>query len=358
MNVLGIETSCDETAAAVVTSEGAVLSNIVATQVPVHARYGGVVPELASRNHLLSALPVVENALSEAQLTMEEIDAIAVTQGPGLIGSLLVGIQTAKAIAWTHDLPLIGVDHVEAHITAAQLSAPPSDPGHVPVEPPYVALVASGGHTTLYNVVQLGEYEILGHTLDDAAGEAFDKVAKMSGLSYPGGVAIQNTAELGGNPDAHRFPRALMKAGNLDFSFSGLKTAVRNHLETLDAIPTGKVLADIAASTQEAIVDALVEKAVRGLRRAGSRVLVLAGGVAANKRLREKTVAACKREGARAVLTPFAYCTDNAAMVAGLGARLLAQNPALREVRGLGLDAYANLRVGSPRSHRRPKDTN
>jgi N6-L-threonylcarbamoyladenine synthase len=356
MNVLGIETSCDETAAAIVTGEGRVLSNIVATQIPVHARYGGVVPELASRNHLLAALPVVESALAEAQMERGDLDAIAVTQGPGLIGSLLVGIQTAKSIAWAFDLPLIGVDHVEAHITAAQLSAPPSDPDHVPVEPPYVALVASGGHTTLYHVRKIGEYEILGHTLDDAAGEAFDKIAKMSGLPYPGGVAIQNVAARGGDPEAHRFPRALMKAGNLDFSFSGLKTAVRNHLETLDETPVDQELADLAASAQEAIVDALVEKAIRGLRRSGCRVLVLGGGVAANHRLREKTLTACRGEDARAVLTPFAYCTDNAAMVAGLGARLLREDPTLGAEHGLDLDAYANLRVGSPRSHRRPQE--
>ena len=214
MLILGIETSCDETAAAVIDENRTVLSNVIATQIPVHARYGGVVPELASRNHAEAILPVIEEALNVAKTDLDKIDAIAVTQGPGLIGSLLVGLQTAKAIAYSRQIPLVGVDHVEAHITAPMLQPPASHPDFVPVSSPYVALVASGGHTALYDVADIGQYEILGHTVDDAAGEAFDKVAKLLGLPYPGGVSIQNTGG-GGNPDRWSFPRAMMKKGNL-----------------------------------------------------------------------------------------------------------------------------------------------
>ena len=349
MLILGIETSCDETAAAIVDGTLEVLSNVIATQIPVHARYGGVVPELASRNHAEAILPVIEEALSVANVTMEDISGIAVTQGPGLIGSLLVGLQTAKAIAFTRNIPLIGVDHVEAHITAPMLKAPQSHPDFVPVETPYMALVASGGHTALYDVEEIGTYRVIGHTVDDAAGEAFDKVAKLLGLPYPGGVAIQNTGE-GGNASRWNFPRAMMKKGNFNFSFSGLKTSVRNHLEENGRPESPEDLTDLCASVQEAIVDALVAKTLKAAIETGRKTIVLAGGVAANKRLREKMTNVCIGKGFTCVRTPMPYCTDNAAMIAGLGVQLL--NRENSEFNDLALDAYANLRVGSPRTHR------
>jgi N6-L-threonylcarbamoyladenine synthase len=343
--ILGIETSCDETAAAIVQLDGMVLSNVVSTQVPVHARYGGVVPELASRNHLLAMIPVIDAALEAAKLSLEQIDAIAVTQGPGLIGSLLVGLQTAKTLAMTLKVPLLGVDHVEAHITAAMLAPPEGSEDGDALEPPYVAMVASGGH-------EVGSYHVLGHTVDDAAGEAFDKSAKMMGLPYPGGVAIQNAGE-SGNPNAIAFPRAMMKPGNMNFSFSGLKTAVRNYLQS-EGVSTrdDPRIPDIAASVQEAIVDVLLEKSIRAIRTTPYQTLVLAGGVAANKRLREKAAERCAKERYRLVRTPMPYCTDNAAMVAGLGALLLRKGGNDATGVDLSMDAYANLKVGSPRSHR------
>lgn len=349
MYVLGIESSCDETAAAVVQGDGRVLSNVIATQIPVHARYGGVVPELASRNHTEAIIPVIESALESANLTLKNIDAIAVTQGPGLIGSLLVGLQTAKAIALTQNIPLIGIDHVEAHITAPMLQGPESHPDHVPVEAPYVALVASGGHTALYDVAKVGSYTVLGHTVDDAAGEAFDKVAKLIGLAYPGGVSIQHMSQ-GGNPDRWKFPRAMMKPGVINFSFSGLKTAVRNHVEKSPESLLPENLPDLCASVQEAIVDALVAKTMRAILATQRDCVVLAGGVAANLRLREKMTDACQKEKITCVRTPMPYCTDNAAMIAGLGVKLLQSN--LYAFDDLSLDAYANLRVGSPRTYR------
>ena len=344
MLILGIETSCDETAAAVVDDER-VLSNVVATQVPVHARYGGVVPELASRNHLLDALPTIERALSEADVPLERIEGVAVTQGPGLIGALLVGLQTAKAIAWSRRLPIVGVDHVEAHITAALL-------GPEPPTMPYVALAVSGGHTSLTLVEDIGRYRVLGHTLDDAAGEAFDKVAKLLSLPYPGGVAIDHLSD-GGDPRAVDLPRAIMTRGNLDFSFSGLKTAVRYHVEGREAATlVGQGLADLAASVQEAIVDVLVEKSARAAESVGAPTVVLAGGVAANRRLRARAAEVFAGRGLRLCLTPLPFCTDNAAMVAGLGRRLFARGEGLPPDRALDLDAYANVAVGSPRSTR------
>ena len=351
MLVLGIETSCDETAAAIVEDARWVRSNVVATQIPVHARYGGVVPELASRNHLLDVLPTLERALAEAGVGLSDLDAVAVTQGPGLVGSLLVGVQTAKSIALARGIPLVGVDHIEAHITAALLAPPDGTQGSEP-ELPYVALAVSGGHTTLYLVRSVGEYEVLGHTLDDAAGEAFDKVAKMVGLPYPGGVAIDRAAEHG-DPRAVELPRALMGRESLDFSFSGLKTAVRNFLagRTSASLTEGE-LADLAASVQEAIVDVLVKKALRATRATGVKQLVLAGGVAANRRLRAAMTEACGPRGVALCLTPLELCTDNAAMVAGLGARLLARGDGLSPEEALSLDAYANVRLGSPRSTR------
>jgi N6-L-threonylcarbamoyladenine synthase len=349
--ILGVETSCDETAAAVVEDTTRVRSNVVATQVPVHARYGGVVPELASRNHLLDVLPTIERALALAGVGFADIGAIAVTQGPGLVGSLLVGLQTAKTLAFARRIPLVGVDHIEAHITAALLD-PPTPDGHVPVRFPYVALAVSGGHTSLYLVEDLDRYTVLGHTLDDAAGEAFDKVAKMVGLPYPGGVAIDRASEQG-DPRAVDLPRAWMGKDSLDFSFSGLKTAVRNHIETRGGAPVQeREMADLAASVQEAIVEVLVEKARRAVVATGARHVVIAGGVAANRRLRAAMGASGVRHGHAVTLTPTPFCTDNAAMIAGLGARRLERGQALSRDEAIRLDAYANVRLGSPRSGR------
>ncbi|NUN16698.1 MAG: tRNA (adenosine(37)-N6)-threonylcarbamoyltransferase complex transferase subunit TsaD [Myxococcales bacterium] len=346
--ILGIETSCDETAASVVELTGTVRSNVVATQIPVHARYGGVVPELASRNHVMSILPVVREALNSAYLSWSGLAAIAVTQGPGLIGALLVGIQTAKSLAYAFKLPLIAVDHVEAHVTAAMLSNP-KHPEMPTATPPYVAMVASGGHTALYRVDAIGNYTVLGHTLDDAAGEAFDKVAKMMGLPYPGGLAIDRVSREG-NPAAIAFPRGMMGAANLDFSFSGLKTAVRNYLANRGSFPLSSIeIADIAASAQEAIVDVLVEKTIRAARGEHVRQVVLSGGVAANHRLRERLSRRCEEEQVQVVLTPLEYCTDNAAMVANLGRLFYSRGEFTSPD---ALDAYANLRIGSPRGIR------
>ncbi|MCB9786018.1 MAG: tRNA (adenosine(37)-N6)-threonylcarbamoyltransferase complex transferase subunit TsaD [Deltaproteobacteria bacterium] len=323
--MLAIESSCDETAAAVVTDERRVLSNVVATQIPVHARYGGVVPELASRSHLTAIRPVVEQALSDAGCTLDEVDAIAVTTGPGLAGCLLVGLQMAKSIAWTRGLPLVPVNHIAAHVDAIFLSDERGAGAVVP-ELPYVALAVSGGHTSLARVDAPGVLVPLGQTLDDAAGEAFDKVAKMMGLPYPGGVHIDRLGREG-DPAAIALPRPMLGKG-LDFSFSGLKTAVRYWLE--GARDDGASQADLAASAQEAIVDVLVAKSLEACRQQGLRDLVVAGGVACNSRLRDRMLGAAAEAGLRAHLTPARYCTDNAAMIGGLGAMLLARGEALQ----------------------------
>ena len=310
MLTLGIETSCDETAAAVVEDGRLVRSEVIASQIEVHRRFGGVVPEIASRNHLVAVLPVIDAALSQAGVALADLDAIAVTAGPGLAGALLVGVQAAKALAWTTDLPLVGVHHLAGHLHAIALS----DPAPVP---PFLGLVVSGGHSSLYVVEAGPHYRLLGRTLDDAAGEAFDKVAKLLGLPYPGGVQIDRLAK-GGNPKAIAFPRALQKRTTFDFSFSGLKTSVRQHLER-HGDPQGQALHDLCASFQEAVCDVLSARAVRACRDSGLTRLVLCGGVAANGRLR----ALCSERAAAAGLELFlpepALCTDNAAMIAAAG---------------------------------------
>ena len=315
MQILGIETSCDETAAAVVDGEGRVLSNVISSQVPIHARYGGVVPELASRNHLMSMIPVIQQALDDAGTDLQGIDRVAVTQGPGLIGALMVGVQAAKSMARARGLPLVPIHHTEAHITAVFLRG--GDQTEVLPDMPYVALAVSGGHSSIYEVQEIGRYRRLGTTLDDAAGEAFDKVARLLGLEYPGGVSIQNLARHG---DRTRFdlPRAMRRKGNLDFSFSGLKTATRTLLESLGTLDED-TRADVAASFQEAVVDSLVTKTLAAAAREGVRDVVVAGGVAANERLRERFSESCTAAGLRLHLTALPYCTDNAAMIAGLG---------------------------------------
>jgi len=303
--VLGIETSCDETAAAVVANGAAILSSVVSSQVDLHARFGGVVPEIASRAHVELLTPAVAEALIEAGVT-SGVDAVAATVGPGLAGALLVGVSTAKALALVWDVPFIGVNHMEAHLYAALLEEPD-------LKPPLVALLVSGGHTMLVEMQDHGRYRLLGSTVDDAAGEAFDKVARFLGLGYPGGPAIQEAAA-SGNPEAIRFPRAMMDDG-YEFSFSGLKTAVINHVRKHPEVTTP----DVAASFQAAVVDVLVTKAVRAAEECGAEALCLGGGVAANGPLRERTAAECARRGLRAVLPSRAMCTDNAAMVAAAG---------------------------------------
>ncbi len=319
--VLGIETSCDETSAAVVVDGREVRASLVSSQVQLHAKYGGIVPELASRAHIEQIRPIVEETLAAAGMTYSDLDAIAVTAGPGLVGSLLVGVTAAKTLALLLELPLVAVDHIEAHATSAALVTDP---------PPWpaVALVVSGGHTSLYLVRDFLEIELLGQTVDDAAGEAFDKVAAILELGYPGGPVIDRVAA-DGDPRAVRFPRTWLRTPHFDFSFSGLKTAVLYHVYGAGhkygsvAHLSAQALADIAASFQAALVQVLVTKTVAAARHAGVADVVVGGGVAANSALRRELEAACRRARLRLHLTPLEYCTDNAAMVAALGYRRL-----------------------------------
>jgi N6-L-threonylcarbamoyladenine synthase len=321
-----------------------VVSNVVASQIPVHARFGGVVPELASRNHLTAIGPVIQQTLQDGNLQLSDLDAIAVTTGPGLAGCLLVGLQTAKALAWSLHLPLIPVNHIAAHVHAVYLK----DDQGAGVNPPtgaHIALAVSGGHTSLMKVTAPGKLETLGQTLDDAAGEAFDKVGKLMALPYPGGVHIDRMSD-NGDPEAVKLPRPMLKRG-LDFSFSGLKTAARNQI--LDAQGEVRSMsdeeqADLAASLQEAICDVLVEKSVRACVVHGLHDLVVAGGVACNRRLRKLMDLACQRAGIRLHLTPKRYCTDNAAMVGGLGLALLREDAVLHGQSLLSADIHVTRR--------------
>jgi len=344
--ILGIESSCDETAAAVLAVERAdegtrlaLRSNVVASQVKLHARYGGVVPELASRAHLTNGIPVLQEALAAAGLTGSEIDAIAVTSCPGLVGALLVGVQMAKSLSFVWGCKMIGVNHLEGHLQAVYLEA------DAPPTFPFVALLVSGGHTTLYRVDDHTEVTLLGATRDDAAGEAFDKAAKMLGLPYPGGVHIDRHAQTG-DPERFRFPRAMMtQKGGLDLSFSGLKTACRTTLQDLSPdgdAPEGQLLSDFCASYQEAIVDALWRKSLRALEQEGCDQLVVTGGVAANSRLRERFTTEGAARGVDVYLPSRALCTDNAAMIACAGYRRLAQG----EADGFDLNASARVPLG------------
>ena len=330
MLTLGIETSCDETAAALVADASTIRSSIVATQFDVHARYGGIVPELACRRHLENILPVVRAALSEGGATLEEVELIAVTRGPGLIGSLLVGLNCAKALAYATATPCVGVNHLEGHLAAPLLEG-------AEYRYPLVALVVSGGHTELYRVAGPGRIALLGQTLDDAAGEAFDKVARFLDLGYPGGPAIDRAA-LDGDPGAIRFPRPMTKdPDNLDFSFSGLKTAVVNHVRKHPDVTS----ADVAASFQAAVVDVLVSKARKAARRVGATGIVLGGGVAANSLLREELLGGCADDGIGGFLPDRAMCTDNAAMIAATGwYRLASDGPT-----ALDVGAQPNLKL-------------
>jgi tRNA N6-adenosine threonylcarbamoyltransferase len=312
--VLGIETSCDETAAAVLDGGRKVLSSVVASQDDVHAPYGGVVPELASRRHLEVVVPVIRRALGDAGMGLRDLDGIAVTQGPGLVGSLLVGCSTAKALAWVHGTPLVGVNHLEGHIYASFLTDDPP-------EFPFVALVVSGGHTALYHARAPRDYALLGQTRDDAAGEAFDKVAKLLGLGFPGGPIVQRTAETG-DAAAIAFPASRMTDGGRDFSFSGIKTSVSLYVKRHGPL-SERQTADVAASFQAAVVRMLVRKTIRACEQTGVKRIVLTGGVAANRPLREALAAESSAEGIRLHVPPPRLCTDNAAMIAAAGSERL-----------------------------------
>lgn len=307
MIVLGFESSCDETGVAVVDAERGLLAHALHSQIDMHQEYGGVVPELASRDHVRRVLPLTRQVLAEAGLSMQDVGAVAYTAGPGLAGALLVGASVAQAIAWSLDLPSIAIHHLEGHLLSPLLATPRP-------EFPFVALLVSGGHTQLMRVDGVGQYTLLGETLDDAAGEAFDKTAKLMGLGYPGGPALSRLADQG---DAGRFdlPRPKLHSPDLDFSFSGLKTAVLTRMKTLE-VGDQQALADLAASTQEAIVAVLAAKAGKALKQTGLKRLVIAGGVGANRLLRERLAVQLNRLGGVAYFPPLELCTDNGAMIA------------------------------------------
>lgn len=321
MLILGIETSCDDTAAAVVEDGCIVRSSIVASQDDIHSLYGGIVPELASRRHIEMVIPVVERSLKTAGVSIGDIDGVAVTQGPGLVGSILIGLSFAKSLSYSRGLPLTGVNHIEAHPMAAFLS----DIGQRAKVPefPFVALVVSGGHTTLLYFDSFTSYKVIGQTLDDAAGEAFDKVAKLLGLGYPGGGAIERVAKKG-TAARVALPRPLMSKGSLDFSFSGLKTAVLNVIKGRGTL-TETDISDIAAGFQEAAVDTLVQKAIWSIEATDARSLILAGGVACNQRLRDRLSEAAIREGFSLSVPEARFCSDNGAMIAALGYHQIAK---------------------------------
>jgi N6-L-threonylcarbamoyladenine synthase len=314
VRVLGIETSCDETGVAVV-EDGRILSNLLASQIDLHEKFGGVVPEVASRAHVEALNPIVEEALEQAGSRFDELDGVAVTVGPGLVGALLVGIAGAKAIGFARGIPLIGVNHLEGHVYANFLE-------HGPPEPPYVCLIVSGGHTMLVHMPQEHRYRVLGQTVDDAAGEAFDKIARFIGLGFPGGPALDKLAR-DGDPASIRFPRAMADSGDYDFSLSGLKTAVLRHVKGERQAGREVGLADLAASFQEAIVDVQVTKTMRAATETDSKTVLLGGGVVANSRLRERMERAGEENGIRVLFPSLPLCTDNGAMIAVAGAARL-----------------------------------
>lgn len=331
--ILGIESSCDETAAAVVKNGREVLSNIISSQIVIHRKFGGVVPEIASRKHIENIMPVIDEALKQADKKLEDIDAVAVTYGPGLVGALLVGLSAAKSLAWATGKPLIGVNHLEGHVFANFLN-------DSELNPPFMALVVSGGHTALLKVTGYNSFELLGQTRDDAAGEAFDKIARVMGLPYPGGPEIEKLA-LNGNPHAISFPVARLDAP-YEFSFSGLKSAVINYLHTQKQKNVEVNYADVAASFQYAVVDALVQKAVHAMQETGLKEIVLAGGVSANKTLQNTLAQAVDKIGARLVHPTPILCTDNAVMIACRGYFMYqsgAESP-------LDLNAVPSLKLG------------
>ncbi|MEI6132034.1 MAG: tRNA (adenosine(37)-N6)-threonylcarbamoyltransferase complex transferase subunit TsaD [Bacillota bacterium] len=309
--ILGIETSCDETAAAVVRNGTEVLSNVISSQIDIHKLYGGVVPEIASRHHLDLVIQVVDEALKTANVTLKEIDAIAVTYGPGLVGALLVGISVAKGLAWATGKPFIGVNHIEGHISANYISSKT-------LKPPYVCLVVSGGHSHIIQVSDYDKYELLGRTRDDAAGEAFDKVARAIGLGYPGGPLIDNESK-DGDPEAIKFPRVSFGKDCLDFSFSGVKTAVINYIHNVEQKGEKISIPDVAASFQKAVVDVLTDNTLQAAQKLGLQDVAIAGGVASNTCLRSEMTRKAKEMGITVTFPTPIYCTDNAAMIAAAG---------------------------------------
>ena len=334
INILAIESSCDETAAAVVESGRKVLSNVISSQIDLHTVYGGVVPEIASRKHTENINTVVKKTLADAELDFDDIDAIAVTYGPGLVGALLVGVSYAKALAYALDKPLVGVNHIEGHISANFIA-------HSELEPPFMCLVVSGGHTNLVVVEDYGKYNIIGRTRDDAAGEAFDKVARSVGLGYPGGPKIDKEAK-NGNPHAIEFPRAKVADSIYDFSFSGLKSAVLNYQNSKLMKNEAINVADLVASFQRAVVDVLVEHTIAAAREYGFEKIAMAGGVASNTCLRDCMDKACSKSGYKLYYPPAILCTDNAAMIGSA-----AYYEYINGVRSsLDLNALPNLKLG------------
>ncbi len=332
--ILAIESSCDETAASVVKNGREVLSNIISSQIELHKLYGGVVPEIASRKHIEKINQVIEEALEEADMTLDDMDAIGVTYGPGLVGALLVGVAEAKAISYAKKLPLIGVHHIEGHISANYIE-------NLDLEPPFICLVVSGGHTHLVVVKDYGKYEIIGRTRDDAAGEAFDKVARAIGLGYPGGPKIDKLSKEG-NPDAIKFPKAHVADAPYDFSFSGLKSAVLNYLNGCKMKNETIVEADVAASFQKAVTEVLVEHAMMAVKEYGYDKFAIAGGVASNSTLRSAMEVACRENGVQFYHPSPIFCTDNAAMIG-----VAAYYEFIQGTRhGLDLNAVPNLKLG------------
>ncbi len=333
---LVIESSCDETSAAVVLNGVTILSNAVASQIPVHQRYGGVVPELASRNHIRDIHKVIDEALKNAGHTLNDMDGFAATAGPGLVGSLIVGIETTRTLAMMFNKPFVGLNHLEGHLTAVLIE----DKNDIPRPSfPYLGIIVSGGHTDLYHVIGIGEYELLGRTRDDAAGEAFDKVAKMLGLSYPGGIEIDALAKKG-NPEAIKFPRPMWTRKNFDFSFSGLKTAVLNYTKDHPDF----ILEDVCASFQEAVVDILIMKSIAAAKVKRVDDIVFSGGVACNSRLRALAKIRCEKAGFNALFAPIELCTDNAAMLGPIAEHYLKKAPSYFE--NIPTNAQSNMHLG------------
>jgi len=333
MIILAIETSCDETAAAIIRNGREVLSNAISSQIALHEKFGGVVPEVASRMHVEKMNPIIEEALEDAGLTLQEVDAIAVTYGPGLVGALLVGLAEAKALAFALDIPLIGVHHIEGHISANYIEHD--------LKPPFLCMVVSGGHSHLVKVEDYGSYTILGRTRDDAVGEAYDKVARSIGLGYPGGPKIDRLAKEG-NGKAIDFPRAYLEAGSYDFSFSGVKSAVLNYLNKMKMKNEVIVPADVAASFQEAVVEVIVNKTMSAAKAEGLNNIAMAGGVASNSRLRQAMTEAAERNGYKLYYPSPIYCTDNAAMIGVAGYYDYQKGL----VHGMDLNAVSNLQLG------------